>query len=163
MKFPGRFPTSEKSWQLLIAVLVGSALVTTTGACSSSSDGEPPCLPPAYSVTPASATPGDTVTIAAPEADCNPQYGPDAQIQVSVTDESGAEVINATTSMTDSGEFTYTFTVPAEIAVGEATVTAMPHNIDWCDDTGRNNRAGGTVQLELASCAKPEKPLTITR
>lgn len=103
------------------------------------------------------------MTVAAPGAGCNPRYGANAQIQVSVTDESGAEVINAMTSMTDSGEFTYTFTVPAEIAVGEAMVTAMPHNIDWCDDTGRNNRAGGTAQLELVSCAKPEKPLTITR
>jgi hypothetical protein len=65
--------------------------------------------------------------------------------------------------MTDTGEFTFTFTVPAEIAAGEATVTAMPYNIDWCDDTGRNNRAGGTVQFELASCAMPEKPLMITR
>ncbi|PNI09876.1 hypothetical protein CXX84_04420 [Arthrobacter sp. AFG7.2] len=103
------------------------------------------------------------MTVAAAGAGCNPRYGANAQVQVSVTDESGAEVINAMTSMTDSGEFTYSFIVPAEIAVGEATVTAMPHNIDWCDDTGRNNRAGGAVQLELASCAKPEKPLTITR
>ena len=103
------------------------------------------------------------MTVAAPAADCNPRYGSNAQIQVSVTDESGAKVINTTAPMTDSGEFTYTFTVPADIAVGVATVTAMPYNIDWCDDTGRNNRAGGTVPFELASCAMPQEQLTITR
>ena len=150
------------SWQSFLPALVGIAFLATAGACSSSSDGEPPCLPAAYSVSPATAKPGDTVTVASPGADCNPRYGANAQIQVSVTDESGAKVINTTTPMTDSGRFTYTFAVPAEMAVGEATVTAMPYNIDWCDDTGRNNRAEG-VQFELASCAVPEKPLTITR
>jgi len=163
MKLPGRFPTRRMSWQSFFPVLLGVALVAAVGGCSSSSDGEPPCLPPAYSVSPASAKPGDTVTVAAAGAACNPRYGANAQIHLSVTDESGAKVINTTAPMTDSGEFTYTFTVPAEIAVGEATVTAMPYNVDWCDDTGRNNRAGGPVQFQLASCAMPEMPLTITR
>ena len=103
------------------------------------------------------------MTVAAPAAGCNPRYGSNAQIQVGVTDESGAKVIDTTAPMTDSGEFTYTFTVPADIAVGVATVTAMPYRIDWCDDTGRNNRVGGTVPFELASCAKPQEQLTITR
>ena len=46
-----------------------------------------------------------------------------------------------------------------------ATVTAMPYNIDWCDDTGRNNRAGGSIRagdLTRASCAQPVRILTIT-
>lgn len=103
------------------------------------------------------------MTVAAPASDCNPRYGVNARIQVSVTDKSGTEVISATAPMTDAGEFTYTFTVPAEIAAGEATVTAMPHNIDWCDDTGRNNRAEGAESFELASCATPVEALIITR
>jgi hypothetical protein len=80
-----------------------------------------------------------------------------------VTDAGGAEVINTTAPLTDAGEFTYVFTVPAEMEVGDALVTAMPHNIDWCDDTGRNNRAEGTVNLERALCAMPVKALTIMR
>lgn len=103
------------------------------------------------------------VTVEAPPADCDPRYGTNAQIQVSVTDNSGAEVINTTAPMTDSGEFTYTFTVPADVAAGEAAVTAMPHDIDWCDDTGRNNRAEGTTNFIRAACAMPVETLTITR
>lgn len=153
----------KNSWQSHFVVLFSAALVATAGACSSSSDGEPPCFPPAYSVDPASAKAGDKVTVAAPAAECNPRYGGSAQVQVSVTDKSGAKVVDAIAPMTDSGEFTYVFTVPAKIAVGVATVTAMPYNIDWCDDTGRNNRAEGTAQYELVSCAMPQESLTITR
>lgn len=163
MEFHERFPSRRSLWHSLLPALVGVSLVATAGACSSSSNGEPPCLPPAYSVSPASARPGDTVTVAAPGADCNPRYGSNAQIHVTVTDESGAKVIDAMAPMTDSGEFTYTFTVPAEMAAGDASVTAMPYNIDWCDDTGRNNRANGATPFELASCAMPEEQLTITR
>ncbi|VXB29938.1 hypothetical protein ARTHRO9AX_150136 [Arthrobacter sp. 9AX] len=64
--------------------------------------------------------------------------------------------------MTDAGQFTYTFTVSVETAVGEAEVTAFPDNIDWCDDTGRNNRAEGAGKLERASCVTPVETLTIT-
>lgn len=103
------------------------------------------------------------MTVSAPAATCDPRYGPDAHVQVIVTAEGGAEVINTTAPMTDAGEFTYTFAVPAGMAVGTAEVTAMPHNIDWCDDTGMNNRAKGTLQLELASCVRPVETLTITR
>jgi hypothetical protein len=165
MKLPGRLPTRMK--QLFFALVFGAALIAPAGACSSrfpdeATGGGPPCLPPSYSVSPSSARPGEKVTVAAPAADCNPRYGGNARIAVGVTDARGNKVINATAPMTDSGEFTYTFTVPAEIAVGQATVTAMPHNIDWCDDTGRNNRAEGHVNFERASCAEPVKPLTIT-
>ncbi|WP_258868387.1 hypothetical protein [Arthrobacter sp. RT-1] len=151
------------------ALLLGVVLVVTAGACNSSpreepeSGQQPPCFPPAYSVSPTIAKPGATVTVAAPAADCNPQYGSNAQVQVSVTDQSGAEVISARAPMTDAGEFTFTFTVPEESAVGEAIVTAMPHDIDWCDDTGKNNRATGIPQLELVSCATPVETFTITR
>lgn len=104
------------------------------------------------------------MTVTAPEADCNPRYGANARIQVIVTDEKGVEVINATAPMTDAGGFNYTFDVTAQMAVGEAAVTAMPYNIDWCDDTGRNNRAAGdTVKSKAASCVMPVESLSITR
>lgn len=146
-----------------MSVVVGAALIATAGGCISS-NWEPPCLPPAYSVNPSSAKPGETVTVTAPEADCNPRYGANARIQVIVTDGKGVEVINTTTPMTDAGGFTYTFDVPDHMAVGDAAVTAMPYNIDWCDDTGRNNRAAGETQkFKAASCAMPVESLRITR
>ena len=100
-----------------------------------------------------------------PDAGCNPRYGKNARIQVSVTDATGVEVVNTTSAMNDTGGFTYTFVVPARTAAGDAAVTAVPYNIDWCDDTGRNNRVAGAadVRLERVSCVVPMKPLTVTR
>ena len=145
-----------------VGVLV---LVASISGCSSTTAGEPPCFPPAYSLTPTEAKPGQSVTVAAPDADCNPRYGTSARIQVSVTDATGAEVVNATSAMNDAGGFTYTFVVPARTAVGDAAVTAVPYNIDWCDDTGRNNRVAGAREVSFVrvSCAARVKPLTITR
>ena len=101
----------------------------------------------------------------APDADCNPRYGQNARIQVTMTDAAGVDVVTATAPMNDAGGFTYSFEVPAGTAAGESAITAMPFNIDWCDDTGRNNRAAGAGAanaLERVSCVIPQKPLTIT-
>lgn len=163
MSFPGRINASVSPRQLFFAIVFAAPMMAALGACSSSSGGEPPCFPPAYSVSPTSAKPGEVVTVSAPPAGCNPRYGTNAHIHVSVTDKAGTPVINKTAPMTDSGAFTFNFKVPAEMAVGKATVTAMPYNIDWCDDTGRNNRADGPANFDLASCALPAKQLTITR
>lgn len=125
----------------------------------------PPCLPPAYSVSPLSAGAGETVTVTAPDARCNPGYGKDARIHVIVTDAGGTKVLDTTAPMNDAGGFTYAFGVPLHAAAGAATVTAMPYGVDWCDDTGRNNRAaasGSTAALGRASCAQPARLLTIT-
>lgn len=140
-------------------------VVGAAAGCAPSSAGEPPCFPPPYSVKPSEARPGEPVTVAAPDADCNPRYGANARIQISVADSSGSKVVNTTSAMNDGGGFAYTFVVPARTAPGQATVTAVPYNVDWCDDTGRNNRVAGAavVQLQRASCVKPVKPLTIRR
>jgi hypothetical protein len=144
---------------------VGAMVVLAAAGCDFPSAGEPPCFPPPYSVSPSSARPGERVTVQAQDADCNPRYGANARIQISVTDSSGARVVNTTSAMNDGGGFAYTFIVPARTARGKAAVTAVPYNIDWCDDTGRNNRMAGAtvVLLERASCVLPVKPLTIRR
>jgi hypothetical protein len=145
---------------ILLASAVSGCASTTPG------NGAPPCFPPAFSVAPSSAKPGDRVTVMAPDAVCDPRYGGNARIQVTLTDAAGVEVLTATAPMHDAGGFSYAFDVPAGTAAGEAAITAMPFNIDWCDDTGRNNRvagAGATVTLERVSCVIPTRPLTITR
>ena len=104
------------------------------------------------------------MSVTAPDAGCDPRYGEDARIQVTMTDASGAKVLDATSPMNDAGGFAYSFNVPANSAPGAATVTAMPYNIDWCDDTGRNNRADGSAGaggLTRASCVQPVRILTI--
>jgi hypothetical protein len=64
--------------------------------------------------------------------------------------------------MTDDGGFSFEFTVPLAAAPGEAAVVAYPYNMDWCDDTGVNNRAAASQQaLVRASCVEPMVPLMI--
>ncbi|MEV7647531.1 hypothetical protein [Arthrobacter sp. NPDC089319] len=156
------------TWRNAVLTLMGSAaLIGSMAGCGIIPGFEaPPCLPPDYSVTPKEAGPGETVTVSARDADCDPRYGSEAQIEVIVTDASAVEVLHETAPMNDGGGFTYTFTVPADAAAGEGSVTAMPYNVDWCDDTGRNNRVSGAaavVELERVSCAMPLRPLLITR
>ncbi|MHA7262211.1 hypothetical protein ACX80W_03290 [Arthrobacter sp. TMN-37] len=145
-----------------LAAGIGAAVMGTTAACTPYSGTAPPCFPPAFSVTPAAAAPGETVTVAAPPVDCDPRYGDDARIRIVVTDERGVEAIDTTAPMTDAGEFAYTFPVPARMAVGKASVMAEPDDVDWCDDTGRNNRIQGSRMWERTSCVLPVEPLTIT-
>lgn len=166
----GRSVRRRRLRPLSPAVLPVCAILLAFGVsgCASTipGNGEPPCFPPAFSVAPSSAKPGDRVTVTAPDAACNPRYGKNARIQVTMTDAAAVEVLTATAPMNDAGGFSYGFDVPAGTAAGQASVTAVPFNIDWCDDTGRNNRvagAGGANTLERVSCVIPTKPLTITR
>ena len=78
-----------------------------------------------------------------------PPLRQNARIQVTVTDAAGVEVVNSTAAMNDAGGFASTFVLPARTAVGDTVVTAVPYNVDWCDDTGRNNRAAGAGDVRL--------------
>lgn len=161
----GRRPRRSFLAYLLACVALLAAAVS---GCASAVTGDagPPCFPPAFIVTPSSAKPGDQVTVAAPDATCDPRYGENARIQVAVTDAAGQEVLIGNAPMNDAGGFSYAFEVPTGTATGEAAVTAMPLNIDWCDDTGRNNRAAGSgaaVTLSRVSCVIPMRPLIVTR
>lgn len=122
----------------------------------------PPCMPPAYTVTPSEAEPGGQVTVSAPDASCGARYGHNAQVQVTLRDANGTEVLKELAPMTDDGGFSFVFTVPPATVPGKAAVVAYPYNLDWCDDTGVNNRAGaGPRTLALVSCAEPLVPLVI--
>ncbi|MBT2594284.1 hypothetical protein J7I92_03090 [Arthrobacter sp. ISL-72] len=104
------------------------------------------------------------MTVQAQNANCNPRYGENARIHVTVTDGTGTKVIDTTAPMNDAGGFIYTFDVPSQTAVGKAAVEATPYGVDWCDDTGRNNRVrGAVVALERASCAARIEILSIIR
>jgi hypothetical protein len=166
MALPSRYGVRSHSRRIRVIGAVGAilAVAAASGCGFSPGNGEPPCFPPPYSVKPSSAKAGEKVTVTAPDADCNPRYGQNARIQVTVTDATGVKVIDTTAPMNDAGGFGYTFDVPVQTAAGKAAVTAMPYNIDWCDDTGRNNRVdGAAVFLQQTSCAMPIKPLNITR
>jgi hypothetical protein len=158
------FPHRSKQFSAFVAVGAVVVIAFSSGCVVSSGDGYPPCMPPAFSVNPTSTKAGDTVTVQASDADCDPRYGENARIQVTVTDAAGTKVINTTAPMNDAGGFTYTFEVPPQSAVGDAAVEATPYGVDWCDDTGRNNRAAGpAATFERASCAARIEPFNITR
>lgn len=131
-------------------------------ACAGSWQGEPPCFPPSYEVSPGVAGRGDSVTVHAADADCNPRYGQNARIYVSVTDAAGHAFVSTTAAMNDAGGFAFQFDVPLQAAPGEASVEAYPFGVDWCDDTGTNNRVRHAEGFSRASCAARTKPLTIT-
>ncbi|UUL75172.1 hypothetical protein NG819_12550 [Pseudarthrobacter sp. Fe7] len=48
------------------------------------------------------------------------------------------------------------------MAPGKAAVEAYPYGMDWCDDTGRNNRVAHPSGLTRTSWAARTEALTIT-
>lgn len=147
----------------VLVAAIGVFLAVAPSACRASWQDQPPCFPPDYAVSPSSAKPGDMVTVHAEDARCNPRYGQDALIQVTVTDAAGLDVIKETAPMNDAGGFTFRFVLPQQAASGEASVEAVPYDLDWCDDTGRNNRVAHPSGMQRASCAARTEPLTVTR
>lgn len=149
----------------LLATLAAGAigLVAVLPGCSPAVRDAPPCMPPTYTVNPSVARVGDTVTIEAPDSDCDPRYGQGARIQVTVTDAVGRRILRTTAPMSDAGGFAYSFDVPPHARPGRASVEAYPYGVDWCDDTGRNNRVSDAeVSLLRASCVARLEPLMIT-
>jgi hypothetical protein len=158
--FRGRSVTGVCSRVLAVALCAVPVLVGVTSCRNIFAP--PPCMPPEFSVSPGAAKPGDQVTVSAPDTTCDARYGADAQAQVTVTDAAGTSVLEELAPMSDDGAFTFAFTVPAEWAAGKAGVTAYPYGVDWCDDTGVNNRAAqGPPELLRVSCAERLVPLVI--
>lgn len=147
-------------WAAVAAtVLAGAGLVS----CSQIFESQP-CMPPQFSLSQDTVSPGGSVTVSAEDASCDPRYGDNAQIQVEVVDGSGAKIVETLAPMNDAGGFSAAITLPAAAVPGLVTVTAYPYNLDWCDDTGKNNRVGRAAPsgIERASCVMPSEPLTIT-
>ena len=146
----------------------GLLLAASFSACSAAPSQVPAetvipgCFPPDYTVTPGSARPGSAVVVAAPDAGCDPRYGPDARIAITVTDAEGKKILQQLGPMNDAGGFRFEFKVPKAAVPGLAVVTAVPHGVDWCDDTGRNNRVHHPTGIQRSSCVIPAEPLGIT-
>lgn len=163
MKARSHNPRHVLGWRSLVVLAAGATGVgAVLAGCSPALRGAPPCMPPDYSVSPSTVEPGGTVTIQAQESDCNPRYGQDARVQVTVTDAGGTDLLRTTAPMSDAGGFTYSFNVPPEAKSGMAAVEAYPYGVDWCDDTGQNNRVSGAgPSMVRASCAARIENLTI--
>ncbi|MDQ0710009.1 hypothetical protein QFZ52_002661 [Arthrobacter woluwensis] len=134
-----------------------------------------PCLPPAFHLSAPTAHPGDTLTVEAPDAECHPHYGANAQAEVQLMDRTSTSVVRLLVPMSDDGGFRTTLNVPGNVPPGDYTVTATPYGIDTCFDSAR--RAGSTPDRQnsgaaafaahadagppLASCAAPQRPLAV--
>jgi hypothetical protein len=150
------------AWPRLITVVLCAAILTAALNSCRNVVAPPPCMPPAFTVIPAEVKPGDMVTVSAPDAGCDARYGQAARVRVELLNAAGTPALDELAPMTDDGGFTLVFTVPADMSPGEAGVTAYPYNLDWCDDTGVNNRAAaGPPTLARVSCAQRLVPLVI--
>jgi hypothetical protein len=130
--------------------------------CSPALWGAPPCMPPDYSVSPSTVKAGDMVSVQARDSDCDPRYGANAKIEVTVTGSDGVTLLRTTAPMSDAGGFTYSFEVPQGAKPGTAAVEAYPYGVDWCDDTGQNNRVSGAgPSVVRASCAARIEKLSV--
>ena len=152
-------------------LLTVAAVVLLTG-CQPSAvmppHGAPPCGPPAYVLEPSSVKAGSTLKVSAPDATCDPRYGERAQIQLEVLDSRNQVLFAELAPMGDAGSFDHVLRIPADTKPGSYGVSATPHDLDWCDDTGRNNRVGSTglpqsgTVIVRASCAMPLVSFTVT-
>ncbi|WP_425862686.1 hypothetical protein [Arthrobacter sp. TWP1-1] len=120
-------------------------------------------MPPEFSLSQDLASPGGSLTVSAADATCDPRYGENAQVQIEITDGSGAKVVEELAPMNDAGGFSVPLDIPSTAVPGQGTVSTYPYNVDWCDDTGKNNRVGRAASgFERVSCASRAVPLTIT-
>lgn len=151
---------------------LGACFLLVATACAQGSvtaaDSQP-CPPPAYTLGSATVAPGGELIISAPDATCDPRYGQDAQIQIELLDSANQVIDTKLAPMADAGSFDYAMKLPASLKPGTYGISATPHNLDWCDDTGKNNRTEnpgfGTTGLVMvrASCVTPLEQLSVTK
>lgn len=70
--------------------------------------------------------------------------------------------------MSGAGAFTHTVEIPASLKPGTYGISAAPDGVDWCDDTGRNNRVENSgfkdtgLLVVRAACAVPRVEFRVT-
>lgn len=153
---------------------MAAAAALFTGAAVTGCSGPPwtapmgsACMPPPFSLSAETAQPGGSFTVQANDATCNPRYGDSAQIHIEVLDSSGTKILELQAPMNDAGGFRTDLLLPETAVPGQAVVSAYPYNLDWCDDTGRNNRVGappnsGALEIQRVSCVMPSQSIMIT-
>lgn len=118
-------------------------------------------MPPAYILATAVVAPGGTLRISAPAATCKPRYGEDARVRIDLVNTRREVLLTELAAMSDAGAFTHALEIPATLKPGTYGISAAPDGVDWCDDTGRNNRLenpgfGDTgLRVVRTACAVP--------
>ncbi len=82
-------------------------------------------------------------------------------MEISISTDSGEKLLDTKAAMEDNGAFEYSYRVPKTAKPGVLSVSAAPADVDWCDDTGTNNRLKDESDIERTSCEIPVRLLAI--
>lgn len=162
-----RLPGSGAARTLCAFVLCVGTLPGISG-CSALSHSPGPCLPPKYTLDSTLVAPGGTLRVSAPDATCNPRYGEDAKVRIDLVNERQEVLLSEISPMSDAGAFTHTLAIPDALRPGTYDISATPDGVDWCDDTGQNNRLENPgfestgMAVVRASCGIPYVHLRVT-
>lgn len=152
---------------VLLAALGASFLFGLPG-CSVMLHSPGPCMPPAYALDPAVVAPGGTLRVSAPDAACDPRYGQDAKVRIDLVNGRHEVLLSELAPMSDAGAFTHVLDIPATLKPGTYGISAAPDGVDWCDDTGHNNRlenpgiGDSGFGVARAACAVPQVGFRVT-
>jgi|GEM_PF-2300646 len=124
-----------------------------------------PCSPAPFHLSSTTVHPGDTLTVEAPDTECHPHYGQNAQVEVQLLGAGAASRVRMLAPMNDDGGFSAVLNVPASAAPGEYTVSAAPQGIDTCFDSihvqgsARSGSGGlGAAALSVTTGPLPQDP-----
>ena len=166
----GLAPRWAPGARVLLSAACGAGLLAAAG-CTAPIHTVPlhtsaPCMPPAYTLDATAVAPGQTLGISAPAATCNPSYGKDARVGIELVDDRQQVVLSTLAPMADDGSFAFDLRIPEGTTPGAYGIIAMPYGLDWCDDTGSNNRLDGAEapgwSAVRVSCAQPRVGFQVT-
>ncbi len=152
---------------LLVATLGAGALLGLPG-CSLMLHSSGPCMPPGYMLDSLVVAPGGTLRVSAPAATCNPRYGEAARVRIDLVDARQEVLLSELAPMSDDGSFSHVLDIPATLKPGTYGISAAPDSVDWCDDTGHNNRVENPgfgdsgLSAVRAACATPHVAVRVT-
>lgn len=152
----------------LLVIAVGAGALFGVSGCSAIPQSSRPCMPPEYTLDSAVIAPGGTLRISAPDATCDPRYGEDAKVRIDLVNVRQEVLLTELAPMSDAGAFTHALEIPASLEPGSYGISAAPDGVDWCDDTGRNNRLenpdfGDTgLGVLRAACGVPHVGFQVT-
>ncbi|MCI0155371.1 hypothetical protein KNO15_01500 [Leifsonia shinshuensis] len=127
-------------------ILVSASLLTGCGGVGEVAIQD--CLPRPLRLTPASAAPGDTITVASGPADCDLGYhdGTTYTMRIVLPHHQSPDTI---VPVGVDGRFTARLTIPPEFPTGDAWVTVDGSPFDRCGDSSAGSCVGYTARLTI--------------
>lgn len=145
-------------WGVPVAVVLAVGSISVFAAYAGPFFGPSRCEQPEWTLSPTTVAPGRVVSIRAIDApECDPRYGRDAEVQISLSDGRSHPLLDVRAPMSSAGAFEAELVIPEDAEPGDYFVSAIPYDIDNCFDT--NARSSETITR--TSCAALLKPLIV--